>query len=185
MTPNLQIQQDWLPLLRGEMNTKQKWKAVSDLCSLFTAWLLRVWVFWLVLLWMLQLLFTWGQSLSFQSCFSQVLGFKFGWVNTSFMKVNNIFTVHYHSFTGFFLSLNNIPVYMQWLSYVAYVRYGFKGTMQAIYGFYRERLVSRIYFQIFSSIFRKFKKYFFFIPSPCNACSRGDSSVSLVVNITV
>ena len=32
-------------------------------------------------------------------------------------------------FLGFFLTLNNIPVYMQWLSYVAYVRYGFEGTM--------------------------------------------------------
>ena len=38
------------------------------------------------------------------------------------------------------MNLNNIPTLIHWLTYVAYVRYGFQGTMLAIYGFEREPL---------------------------------------------
>ena len=56
------------------------------------------------------------------------------------------------------MSLNNIPTLMQWLSYVAYVRYGFEGTMLAIYSFDRAppRLLTRLLpFQISTEISRR------------------------------
>ncbi len=43
-------------------------------------------------------------------------------------------------FSGFFVNLNNIPTVIHWLTYIAYVRYGFQGAMLAIYGFDRAPL---------------------------------------------
>ena len=44
--------------------------------------------------------------------------------------------------SGFFLSLPNMPGHLAWLARVSFVRYGFAGTMQAVYGAGRPRLVS-------------------------------------------
>ena len=41
-------------------------------------------------------------------------------------------------FSGFFVNLSTVPVWLSWLSYLSYARYSFEGLMLAVYGFDRE-----------------------------------------------
>ncbi|XP_037085411.1 ATP-binding cassette sub-family G member 1-like [Pollicipes pollicipes] len=41
-------------------------------------------------------------------------------------------------FSGFFVNLNTIPVWLSWVSYISYARYSFQGLMLSVYGFGRE-----------------------------------------------
>ena len=43
-------------------------------------------------------------------------------------------------FGGFLVNLNSVPYYMSWMSYFSFMRYGFEGSMLAIYGYNRPPL---------------------------------------------
>lgn len=43
-------------------------------------------------------------------------------------------------FGGFFVTLNSVPLYLRWISWFSYAKYGFQSALTAVYGFDREDL---------------------------------------------
>ena len=54
--------------------------------------------------------------------------------------VGPVTTIPIFLFSGFFVTLNTVPAYLRWVSWVSYARYSFQSTLTAVYGFDRDYL---------------------------------------------
>ena len=43
-------------------------------------------------------------------------------------------------FSGYLITIKNIPFYFEWMTYVSYYRYGFEGILNTVYGLERQNL---------------------------------------------